>query len=165
MERFERCNHAIEVIDILRVDDQVYSESDAPLADLTFADLTFADPPSQFDFVRVGACSSNPVRWAFARILKAELDMVKAGFHKLGQTLVRKSDSRGDQVGVETRLARAFDQFGQIGTRQRLAAGEVQMQNAERGRLAENAQPVGGRKFLVARSQLQRIRTVYAVQR
>ena len=70
---------------------------------------------------------------AFARILKAELDVVEPRFHKLGQTLARKPDSRSDQVRVQTRLARPRDQFSQIGTRQRLASGEVEMQNAERG--------------------------------
>src|ERR1700681_4538521 len=97
------------------------------------------------------ACSGNPVRRAFARILKAELDMVKARFHKLAQTLARKPDSRGNQVRVQTRLPRTLDQFGQIGTRQRLASGEVQMQNSKRGSLAENAQPVGGRELFFAR--------------
>ena len=62
-------------------------------------------------------------------------------------------------------FARARDQFGQIRARQRLASGEVKMQNAERGGLAENAQPVGGRELFFARRQLQRIRAVHAVQR
>src|SRR6202521_5422022 len=160
MERFERGNHAVEVLDVLPVHDQVYGECDA-----TLADLTFADPTGQFDLVRVGARSGDPVGWPFARILKAELDVVKARFHKLGQTLARKTDSGGDQVGVQTRLARTLDQLRQIRTRQRLASGEVQMQNAERGRLTENAQPVGGRELFFARCQLQRIRAVHAVQR
>jgi len=95
--------------------------------------------------VRVGACPGNPVRRAFAGILKAELDVVKARFHKLAQTLPRKPDPGSDQVRVQTRPARASDQLGQIGTRQRLASGEMQMQNTKRGSLAENAKPVGGR--------------------
>jgi len=160
MEPFERGNHFFKVLDVLPMNNEIYSECDAALAD-----LTFADPPGQFDLVRVCACSGNPVRRAFARILKAELDMVKARFHKLGQTLARKPDSRRDQVRVQTRLACACDQLTQIRTRQRLASGEVQMQNAERGGLAENAQPVGSRELFLARSQLQRIRAVHAVQR
>ncbi len=39
------------------------------------------------------------------------------------------------------------------------------MQNAKRGSLAENTQPVGGCQLLRARSQLQRIRAIDAVQR
>src|SRR5713226_10785652 len=97
MERFERGNHALEVLDVLPVNNEVYSECDA-----TLAALTFADPTGQFDLVRVGACSGNPVRRAFTRILKAELDVVKARFHKLGQTLARKSDAGGDQIRVKT---------------------------------------------------------------
>src|ERR1700686_653795 len=109
MERFERGHHFLKMPDVLPVNDQVYRECDA-----TLADLTFADPTSEFDLVRVRACSGDPVCIAFARILKAELDMVKARFHKLGQALARKSDSRCDQVRVQTRLARALDQLGQI---------------------------------------------------
>src|SRR5450631_2765150 len=160
MERFERGNHRLEVLDVLPVNDQIYRERDA-----TLADLMLADPRGQFDFVSVRARSGNPVRGAFARILKAELDMVKASFHKLRQALARKPDSRGDQVRIQTRLARALDQLSQIRARQRLASGEVKMQNAKRGSLAENPQPVGGCELFFARSQLQRIRAVYAVQR
>ena len=137
MERFERDNHLFEVLDVLPVNHQVYSEGDAMLADLMFAGLMFADPPGQFELVGVCARSGNPVRRAFARILKAELDMVEAGFHKLGQTLTRKPYSRCDQVRVQTRLACAVDQFAQIRARQWLASGKVKMQNAERGSLTE----------------------------
>ena len=91
--------------------------------------------------------------------------MVKARLHKLGQSLARKADAGRDQVGVETCLPRACDHFDQIGTRQRLASGEMQMQNSEPGGLAENAQPVCGCEFFLARAQLQRIRAVHAMQR
>src|ERR1700681_1316441 len=137
MERFDRGNHAVEVLDVLPVHDQVYGECDA-----TLADLTFADPTGQFDLVRVGARSGDPVGWLFARILKAELDVVKARFHKLGQTLARKPDSRGDQVRIQTRLPCTLDEFGQIGTRQPLAPTGGEVKQRERGCLRANAQTV-----------------------
>src|ERR1700692_3570376 len=100
MERFERGNHACEVLDIRPVNDQVYSECDATLADLLCI-LPFADPLGQFELVRVRAGSGNPVRRALARILKTELDVIKPRFDKLAQTLARKPDSRSDQVRVQ----------------------------------------------------------------
>src|SRR5260370_7498903 len=124
MERFERGNHAVEVLDVLPVHDQVYGECGA-----TLADLTFADPTGQFDLVRVGARSGDPVGWPLARILKTELDVVKARFHKLGQTLARKPDSRGDQVRIQTRLPCTLDEFSQIGPRQRLPPLDVHNKN------------------------------------
>src|SRR5437660_9861098 len=148
MERFDRGHHFLKMPDVLPVNDQVYGERDA-----TIADLTFADPTGQFELVRVRARSSNPVRGAFARILKAELDMVKARFHKLAQTLARKPNSRSDQVRVQTRLTRACDQLTQIRTRQRFASGEMKMQNSKRGSLAKSAQPVCSRELFIARSQ------------
>jgi len=41
----------------------------------------------------------------------------------------------------------------------------MKMQNAKRGGLAEKAQPVGGHELFFARSQLQGIRAVHAMQR
>src|SRR5208283_2981703 len=102
---------------------------------------------------------------AFARILKAELDMVETCFYKLRQALAGKTDSRSDQVAVQARLARPRDHFGQVHARQGLASGEMKMQHPERGGLVEDAQPVGGRKLFLPRGQLQRVRAVHAMQR
>src|SRR5260370_41827142 len=99
MERFERGNHAVEVLDVLPEHEQVYGECGA-----TLADLTFAHPTGQFDLVRVGARSADPVGWPLARILKTELDVVKARFHTLGQTPARTPASSGDQLRLQTRL-------------------------------------------------------------
>src|SRR5437660_10207844 len=159
MQRFERGHHFLKMPDVLPVNNQVHGECNATLADLMFdlmCVLMLVDPCSQFDLVCVGARSGNPVRRALARILKAELDMVEAGFDKLGQTLARKPDSRSDQVRVETRSARAFEQLGQIGTRQRLAPSEGRMQSTKPGGVAERAQAVGSRKLRCRRGQLQR---------
>jgi len=90
MEGFERGNHLFEVVDILPVNDQVHSERDAAFASLLLANLLLANPCGQFELVRMGARSGNPVRWASTRILKAELDVVEAGLDELRQTLARR---------------------------------------------------------------------------
>src|ERR1700733_8300576 len=154
MESLTLDNHLLEVFDVLPVNYEVYGECDA----------MGADPGGQLDLVRVRACSRDPVRRAFFRILKAKLDVVKARVYQLGQALARKPDSGRDQVRVQTCLTRSLDQFSQIRACQRLASGEVKMQHAECCGLIENPQPVGGREFFLARSQLQRIRAVHAMQ-
>jgi len=128
-EGLERGNHRFEVIDILPMNDEIYGEGDGTAmgADLMLAGLMracrmlatlmFANPRCQFEFVRVGARSGNPIGVAFARILKTELDVVKTRFHQLRETLARQADSRGDQIRVEACAARAGDQLSQIRTR------------------------------------------------
>ena len=86
MKRLERGDHLFEMIDVLAMDDEVGGEGDA-----TLAGLMFANPSGQFDFVRVGARSGDPVRVAFGRILKAELNMVEARIHELRQPLARRA--------------------------------------------------------------------------
>ena len=61
MERFERGNHLFQVIDVLAMDDQVYREGDAVLAN-----PRFANPCCQLNLVRVRASTCDPVRVAFA---------------------------------------------------------------------------------------------------
>ena len=67
MQRFERGNHFLEMLDVVPVHDQVYGERDAMRA----------NPSGQFELVRVRPRSGNPVGMAFARILKTELDMCR----------------------------------------------------------------------------------------
>src|SRR5271168_3033012 len=109
MKRFERRDNGFEVVDILAVDDQVRGEGDAMGMILTITDLKFSYPPGEFELVGMGAGAGNPVGMALGRILKTELDVVEARFDELRQTLARKADARGDEVGVEACLASTRD--------------------------------------------------------
>ena len=119
----------------------------------------------QFDLVCVRFCAGNPIRRSFARILKADLDVVESGVDQRLQPLFVESEARGDEVGVESRGARGSDQFRQIGAGQRFAAGEVRVQHAEFAALLEHARPLLGRELRFRARQFQRIRAIDAVQR
>ena len=96
MQLLKRGNHVFEMIDVLAMNDEIRGEGDAKLAG-----LMLANPSSQFNFVRMRARTRNPVRVAFGRILKTELDMIETRFHKLPQPVPRKPYARGDQIRIK----------------------------------------------------------------
>ena len=106
---------------ILAMDDEVYGEGD----------FVAADEARQFNLVRVSFCSSDPVGRGFARILKAQLDVIESGIDQRLQPRFGKANAGSDEVGVEAGGARCGDEFGKIRTRQRFAAGEVGVQHSE----------------------------------
>ncbi len=68
-------------------------------------------------------------------------------------------------VAFLTNGARGADQLWQIFTGQRLAAGKAQLYAAHRPRLAKDLDPLFGGQLLVLLGEVQRIRTVGALQR
>lgn len=62
-----------------------------------------------------------------------------------GECLRRQPDARRDQVAVEARITRRLDDFVQVAPRRGLTSGQMDLQNAERGRFPEN--PCPGRRI------------------
>ena len=77
----------------------------------------------------------------FLRALKTQLKMVETRGHELFEALFVEGQTRGDHAGVQAGGARGADYFGQVGTGQRLATGEVSLQHAEFGGFAQDARP------------------------
>ena len=96
--------------------------------------------------MRFGA--GDPVGGGFARILKADLDVVESGVDQRLQTIFVEAEAGGDEVGVESGGAGGGDEFGQVRTGQRFAAGEVRVQHAELRRTA-------GRRWSTPRSRVR----------
>ena len=154
-ELLDERDHLFEVVDVLPVDDKIHGERD----------FVAADDARQFDLVRVCFGAGNPVGCVLARILKADLDVIESGVDQCLQSCFSKADAGRDQIGVEACGARSRDEFGQIRTRQRFAAGEVRVQHSQLARLLENIDPFRGGKLRTHCSQLQRIGAIDAVQR
>ena len=91
--------------------------------------------------------------------------MVESRFYQFRQARLRDAETRGDQVGIKTSLARACDEFFQVGPSSRFAAGQMQVQNAEAAGFLKYAEPFFGGKFSVRGNQLQRVGAIDAVQR
>jgi hypothetical protein len=112
-------DHLFEVIDILAMNDQIYGEGD----------LVAADNAGELDLVGVSFGSGNPVGGGFARILKADLDVIEAGVNERLQARLGKADAGGDQIGVKAGGARSGGEFGEIGAGEWFAASEVRVQH------------------------------------
>ena len=97
----------------------------------------------------------NSLRSFFFGALKAQLEMIESRGHKFFKALFIERKSRGDHARVEAGAARGANDFAEIGTRERLASGEVGLQHAQFGRFAQDARPGGGGKFAGSRRQLQ----------
>ena len=92
--------------------------------------------------------------------LEANLDMVQPGLAEGVQFALRQPYPGGDQVGIEPEVARGADQFRQIFTGQRLAAGKAQLNAAHRPRLAKDLDPLFGGQLLILPGEVQRIGTL-----
>ena len=73
--------------------------------------------------------------------LEGELRMVEAGIGQFAGQLLADPDAGGDEVGVEPALRGVAGEIDNVAPRRRLAAGEMHMQRAERGGLAEHPLP------------------------
>jgi len=62
----------------------------------------------------MGARAGYPICAGFMGILETELDVIQASGDKFIPSPLGKSDSRRDQVGVESAIVSAADQLGQI---------------------------------------------------
>ena len=93
-------------------------------------------------------------------VLDRDLHVIETGIGQRIQDLRRQTDRRGDQITVETGLARALDDIGEVAPRRRLAAREMHLQHAEGRRFAEHAGPGGAVELVGARVERERVRAI-----
>ena len=122
-------------------------------------------PGRDENLLRVRARARDLVGAGLYGILHAELQVIESRFDERGQPLLRQAEAGGDEAGVEIGAARRRHELDDVGARQRLAAGEVHLQRAERAGLTEDVGPDFGRQLLRARRHLERVRAVDAVER
>ncbi|CAI2012950.1 Uncharacterised protein [Serratia marcescens] len=101
----------------------------------------------------------------FVAGLKTDLNMIQPGVGEGLQFLLGQADAGGDQVGVKPEIARSGDQFGQVFTHQRLAAGEAELHAAHRPRLAKHLYPLRGGQLFFLRGKIERVGAVRTLQR
>ena len=91
--------------------------------------------------------------------------MIEARRHQLAEAFGCQSQARRDQVQIQAGGVPGRNQFGEIVTRQRLAAGKVQMEDAQRGCFPEDARPNPCGKLGPPRYHFEGVGTIHAVQR
>ena len=80
--------------------------------------------------------------------------MVEAGIGERAERLRGDADAGGDEIGVEAGVARRRDDVDEIAPRRRLAAGQMHLQHAEPGGLAEHPRPGRGIELVGAAVEL-----------
>src|ERR1700733_9281911 len=91
--------------------------------------------------------------------------MVEAGVDEFAGQLLVHPDPRSDEVGVEPALRSVACQIDNVAPRGRLSAGEMHMQRAERGGLAEHLLPGLAIKFVAGALKRHRIGAIKTAQR
>ena len=119
------------------------------------------------DLLLEGPVAGDAVVVLGVRALDRDLHVVEPGrLERLG-ALAREERPGGDERRVQAGVARAGAQLDEIAAQHRLAARERELQDAERARLAERADPVLGLELVAVRlaADVERVRAVRAVQR
>ena len=98
-------------------------------------------------------------------VLYGDLDIVEPERAEAGQPLPAQGHAARDQVGVEVEPPRLPDEGLEIIADQRLAAGQVELDDAEVLGLAEHAEPGRGVELLSLPGVVERIGAVHAAQR
>ena len=115
--------------------------------------------------MRVGFCAGDFFGGVWVGALKAELDVVEAGFDELREFCFVEREARGDQVDVEAGGARGLDEIEDVGAGEWFAAGEVGLEDAELRGLLEDTGPCFGGEFGAAGGEFERVGAVDAVER
>ena len=116
------------------------------------------DGPGHFELLREGFFrAGQQVVDLLVAGLEADLDMVQPGFFEVADLLLGQADARGDQVGIETQLARFANQLCQILAHQWLATGEPQLRCTHLPRLAKHLDPLFGAQFFALLGEVQRV--------
>lgn len=152
---FREREHFLELIEIAAMNHEIQCDANA---------MTL-EPFENAELLRMRFCAGNFARNFFARALKAELKMVEASLDERFEAGFIERHAGGDEIDVETGAASGFDEIEQVGTSERLAAGEIGLEDAERSGFAKDARPVGGRKLGGTRLELERIGTINTVKR
>src|SRR5262249_49582012 len=100
-----------------------------------------------------------------AHVLDGDLDVVEAERPEALEPLAAEGNAAGDEVRVEIELARAGDERFQIVPHERLATGQVELDDAQGLGLAKHPEPGGGVELVGVTTVVDRIRAVHAAQR
>jgi hypothetical protein len=124
-----------------------------------------ADQAGHLDLPLVGAHPRDRVRCRCVGMLHRQLDVVYSGSGEPVEAVARQPDAAGDQVGVHAQLAGVGDQVGEIRAQDRLATGEVHLEDAELACLVEHGLPLRRGQFVANGVDLHRVGAVPAAQR
>ena len=149
-------DHVLEPAEILPVDDRVDRQWQSGIAH----QLGRA--------VLLGLCTGqpgDPIALTGIGILQTELDMFETRPGESRHSRSVEPDTGGDQIAIKAGLSTVGDEADEIAANQRLATGEMHLQNAECCRLAQHPSPGRGVELGARPLQRQWVRAIRAAQR
>lgn len=153
--RFGDGEHFFKLINVAAVNDEVQGDGDTMLP----------EPLEDAEFLFVGTSSGDFVGDFFAGALEAELKMVETGFNQRGKFWLVEGQAGSDEVDVKAGGASGADEIKDVGAGERLAAGEIGLEDAYFGGFLEDAGPGFGGEFFRAGLEFERVGAVDAVER
>jgi len=152
---FDHGEHGTKFVDVAAVEDEIKSNTDT----------VTLQPAQDSKFTRMGVCPGDFVGTLLVGTLEAELEMIEARVYEFGKFGLFERQAAGNQTNVKATRARSRNEFDDIWTRQRLAAGEVRLNYAEVASVPENTRPFPSGQFRRARSECLRVGTIDTVKR
>ena len=146
----------VDAVEVVPVQDAVDREREVELPrEARGRDLLLERPVARDAVVVLGV-----------RALDRDLHVVQAGGLQRLRPLAREQRPGGDQRRVQAGVARARAQLDQVAAQHRLAARERELQDAQRARLPERAEPVLGLELgaVALAADVERVRAVRTVQ-
>src|SRR6185312_4636139 len=127
--------------------------------------VVFLDQRRDLRLQLEGARAAQEVVHLARAVLKRELDVIEAGGLERPDARFGQADAGGDEIDIETQLARLRDDELQVIARKRLAAGQTELNGSERACLAQHANPVRGLELRSNACEIGRVVAKHAVQR
>src|SRR6266576_3386287 len=152
---FAERQHFRKSIDVAAMNDEIQRQRyAAPL-----------EPVKDPEFLSVCFRAGDFIGGLFGSALKAQLNVIETRFDELVEPRFVEGESGGDEADVQSGPAGGTDEIRNIGAGQRLTSGEINLENARLGGLAEHTRPNLGSKFVGATPHFKRIRAVDTMQR
>src|SRR5438132_2737781 len=143
-----------DALEVLPVQDRVHGQWEPQLL----------HPAGHLELAMERLASGDAIRLVRPRVLDRYLDVVEAEPPEALETHALERYPAGDQVAVEVERTRLSDERLEIGSQQRLAAGEVDLHHAQFLGLAQDTLPVGLVERVVVASEIDRVRAVDAME-
>src|SRR5256886_16434379 len=108
-------------------------------------DAMLLDPFEDAEFLPMGLRAGDFIGDFFPRALEAELDVVKSGSDEGREFRFIEGQAGSDQIDVQAGGASCANKIDNVGTGERLATGEIGLENAPMGGFLQEAETGLGR--------------------
>jgi hypothetical protein len=148
-------NRFPDLVDVVTVQDDVERKGQTELAN-----------PSGCNQLGIEAIvPSDAIATVGVYALKTELNCIEARSLERYEPLAGKWHTTRDEIRIKSEAVRAGDESFEVASRERFAAGQVQLNDPELLRAGKHTQPLRGVELSRVGGMIDRVRAVWTVQR